>query len=64
MFLSLIGPVEGWTFGLKWTEEEALVICGVFVWAVFAGKTIYNMGYKKEQWAEMFGNSKGKIKTT
>ena len=61
-FLGLIGPVEGWKIGLGWSEEEAIVICAAFVWATFVGKAIYNMGYKKEQWAALFGTSSKKVK--
>lgn len=63
LFLSLIGPVEGWEFGLGWSEEEAFVICTAFVWATFAGKTVYNMGYKKEQWVALLNSTGKKVKT-
>lgn len=63
LLLSLIGPVEGWSFGWGWSEEEALVLCTAFVWIVFAGKAVYHLGNRREQWLEMFRISGKKIKT-
>ena len=63
LLLNLIGPVEGWSFGWGWSEEEALVLCTAFVWIVFAGKAVYHLGNRREQWLEMFRISGKKIKT-
>jgi hypothetical protein len=49
LFLSLIGPVKGWGWGLRWYEEEAIVACMGFVSACFLGRAVYNFGWKREQ---------------
>lgn len=64
LFLSLIGPVQGWQWGLGWSEQEALVACIGVTWALFAMRVVYNMGHKQEQWLELLGlNGAKKIKT-
>ncbi|WWC59550.1 uncharacterized protein I303_102106 [Kwoniella dejecticola CBS 10117] len=62
LFLTLIGPVEGWNTGLGWTENESVVACMVVLWACFTGRAIYNFGYKKEHWLNLLGISQ-EIKT-
>jgi len=65
LFLSLIGPVKGWDFGLGMDEGESVTVCMIVLWGIFAGRAVYNFGYKKEQWMEigMGGRRGGKIKT-
>ncbi|KAK8847466.1 hypothetical protein IAR55_005324 [Kwoniella newhampshirensis] len=62
LFLSLIGPVDGWSFGMGLGEDEAVVLCMGVVWAIFAARAIYNLGYKKEQWLGLLGFGDKKIK--
>nr|XP_031860573.1 uncharacterized protein CI109_003904 [Kwoniella shandongensis]KAA5527645.1 hypothetical protein CI109_003904 [Kwoniella shandongensis] len=64
LFLSLIGPVQGWNFGmgLGVSEDEAVVICMGVVWAIFTLRAVYNFGYKKEQWSSLIGLGEKKIK--
>ena len=64
LFLSLIGPVEGWQWGSKWTEQHALVVCIGFLWAAFTARALYNFGHKAEHWSAMFGlGTSNRIKT-
>jgi hypothetical protein len=63
MFLSMIGPVKGWNWGMKWNDEEAVMACMVFTSICFLGRAIYNFGWKKEQWTQMLGKKERKIKT-
>jgi hypothetical protein len=64
LFLSLLGPVQhGWPYGLGWSEDEAVVACIAFTIVAFVGRAVYNFGYKREQWAQMFGARAKKIKT-
>ncbi|BEI92579.1 uncharacterized protein CcaverHIS019_0502070 [Cutaneotrichosporon cavernicola] len=46
LFLSLIGPVEGWPFGLgmQLSEDAAIVVCAVVAIVSFVGRTVYNLG--------------------
>lgn len=62
LFLAMIGPVDGWAWGVSWSEDEAFGVCFLVTWGVFLGRTIYNMGYRREQWLEMVGAG-GKTKT-
>lgn len=62
LFLTLIGPVQGWEYGLGWTENEAFALCTLFTWAVFTARTVYNLGYKREQWTALLGQG-AKTKT-
>ncbi|WVW78383.1 hypothetical protein I302_100337 [Kwoniella bestiolae CBS 10118] len=63
LFLTLIGPVQGWDYGLGWKENEAVVFCMVVLWGCFTGRAIYNFGYRREQWLEMLGVGGQKKKT-
>ncbi|CAD6578995.1 MAG: hypothetical protein TREMPRED_002331 [Tremellales sp. Tagirdzhanova-0007] len=65
LFLSLIGPVEGWAWGLGMGEEEAVVLCMIVLWVIFAGRAVYNLGYKREHWTRLLRLEGGrkKIKT-
>ncbi|OCF45818.1 hypothetical protein I317_00306 [Kwoniella heveanensis CBS 569] len=63
IFLTLIGPVKGWDHGLGLGEDEAVVACMGILWACFAGRAVYNLGYKKEQWTSMLGLGDKKVKT-
>ncbi|WVQ98124.1 hypothetical protein IAU59_005246 [Kwoniella sp. CBS 9459] len=62
-FLTLIGPVPGWNYGVGLGEDEAVVACMGILWACFAGRAVYNLGYKKEQWTNMLAFGGDKIKT-
>jgi len=62
LFVTLIGPVQGWEYGLGWSEDEAFVLCALFTWGVFTARTVYNLGYKREQWAALLGQG-SKTKT-
>ncbi|WWC68042.1 uncharacterized protein I206_101961 [Kwoniella pini CBS 10737] len=57
LFLTLIGPVEGWNFGLGWEENEGVLACMIVLWICFTGRAIYNFGYEKEHLIELFGKS-------
>jgi hypothetical protein len=59
-FLTLIGPVQGWGMGLGVEEDEAVLICMGLTIAIFCGRAVYNFG---EQWGQVFGGEKRKIKT-
>lgn len=64
LFLSLIGPVQGWNFGLNVGEDEAAIICAVVTSAVFIVRAVYNFGHKGDQWAGLLGlGERRKIKT-
>ncbi|WVF69730.1 hypothetical protein IAT40_004509 [Kwoniella sp. CBS 6097] len=63
IFLTLIGPVSGWGYGLGLGEDEAVVACMGILWACFAGRAIYNLGHKKEQWTSMLRFGGDKLKT-
>ena len=60
VFLSLIGPVKGWGYGLGWKEEEAIVVVAGILWAAFTARTLYNLG---PSWARSFDQSSTKLKT-
>lgn len=62
LFLTLIGPVEGWRFGMGWEEDESVIVCMIAMTIIFALRAIYNFGYKKELWLNMLG-LEGKKKT-
>ncbi|WVQ83305.1 hypothetical protein IAT38_005444 [Cryptococcus sp. DSM 104549] len=62
VFLSLIGPVEGWGVGLGVGEDEAVVLCMAGLIVVFMLRAVYNFGHKRDQWVEMVGLG-GKTKT-
>lgn len=62
LFLTLIGPVEGWGFGMGCEEDESVIVCMIAVTIIFALRAIYNFGYKKELWLNMLG-LEGKKKT-
>ena len=62
LFVTLIGPVQGWEYGLGWSEDEAFALCALFTWAVFTARTVYNMGTTREQWDGLLGKGT-KIKT-
>ncbi|WWC86819.1 uncharacterized protein L201_001698 [Kwoniella dendrophila CBS 6074] len=47
-FLTLIGPVEGWNFGLGLKENEGVIISMIVLWLCFTGRAIYNFGYKQD----------------
>ena len=59
MFLTLIGPVKGWEYGLGWNEEEAIVLVMIFLVMVFEMRTIYNLGS-----TGILGKGGKKIKTS
>jgi len=63
LFLGLIGPVQGWGMGLGVGEDEAVLICAGLTTAIFMGRAVYNFGHKGEQWAQLLGAGKRKIKT-
>ncbi len=64
LFLTLMGPVKGWERGIGIGEDEAVVICMLVLWGIFAGRAVYNLGYRREQWEEMLGEGgRRKIKT-
>lgn len=64
LFLSLIGPVQGWAFGLEVGEDEAAIICAAVTSLIFLGRAVYNFGHRRDQWADMVGlGEKRKIKT-
>lgn len=44
LFLTLIGPVQGWGYGWGMPDGEAIVVCMGVTWALFAGRAIYNLG--------------------
>ena len=44
VFLSLIGPVKGWQYGLGWSEYEAVAACMVLLIGLFVGRAMYNLG--------------------
>ncbi|WVR04686.1 hypothetical protein IAU60_001697 [Kwoniella sp. DSM 27419] len=60
LFLTLIGPVQGWNYGLGIGTNEAVIACMLVLWACFAGRAVYNFGYKREQWMGMLGMSSGR----
>ncbi|KIR68776.1 hypothetical protein I314_01201 [Cryptococcus bacillisporus CA1873] len=62
VFLTLIGPVEGWDFGMGWGEDESVIVCMIGLTIIFALRAVYNFGYKKELWSHMLG-LEGKKKT-
>lgn len=43
LFLSLIGPVQGWPAGMGMSEDAASVVCAVFIWACFVGRALVSM---------------------
>lgn len=45
LFLSLIGPINGWAygFGTKLSQEAAIVVCAVFTSFCFISRTVYNL---------------------
>lgn len=55
LFLTLIGPVEGWGFGMGWGEDESVIVCMTGLTIIFALRAVYNLGYKKELWLNMLG---------
>lgn len=73
LFLSLVGPIQGWgvgwgsvvnilgRFGLdfgkvgRFSEKEAMVICLLVCWAVFALKAVYNLGGSRREWVKLLG---------
>ncbi|ODO08691.1 hypothetical protein L198_00424 [Cryptococcus wingfieldii CBS 7118] len=61
VFLSLIGPVQGWEFGLRWAEYEAVVVCMVGLSVVFALRAVYNFGGGKEVWGQLVEEEKVKV---
>jgi hypothetical protein len=64
LFLSLIGPVNGWPTGLGWSEDAGVIGSVIFTIVAFVARAIYNFGYKKEQWTGLFlGAEPKKIKT-
>ena len=64
LFLSLIGPVQGWDFGLGVGEDEAAIICAAVTSLIFLGRAVYNFGHKGDQWAGLLGlGERRKIKT-
>ncbi|KAK6903645.1 hypothetical protein L486_03216 [Kwoniella mangroviensis CBS 10435] len=63
LFLTLIGPVEGWNIGSGWGEHESVICCMVVLWACFTGRAVYNFGYRRDHWSEMFGVRGEKKKT-
>ena len=64
LFLSLIGPVQGWSLGLGVGEDEAAIICAVVTSSIFLGRAVYNFGHKGDQWAGLLGSGdRRKIKT-
>ncbi|GMK55945.1 hypothetical protein CspeluHIS016_0210010 [Cutaneotrichosporon spelunceum] len=46
LFLSLIGPIEGWPWGLgtQLSEDAAIVVCAAVAILSFVGRTVYNFG--------------------
>lgn len=61
LFLLLIGPVQGWSFGLGVGEDEAVVICAIVTSVIFLGRAVYNFGHEA---GSLFGGAdKRKIKT-
>jgi hypothetical protein len=57
VFLSLIGPVQGWGMGLGVGEDEAVLICAGLTSAIFVARAVYNFGHEAK-----LGGSR-KIKT-
>jgi hypothetical protein len=49
--------------GLGVAEDEAVLICAALTSAIFVGRAVYNFGHKGEQWAQLMGAGKRKIKT-
>lgn len=62
LFCSLIGPVEGWTFGLGCDEDEAVIVCLVVVLVSFIGRAVYNFGHESERWRSIVGKPTGRRK--
>jgi len=46
LFLSLIGPVQGWGMGLGVGEDEAVLICAGLTSFIFLGRAVYNFGHE------------------
>lgn len=48
LFLSLIGPVPGWPWGLgtEYSEATAIVICAFVAIVTFVSRCVYNLGPK------------------
>ena len=46
-------------------EDEAVILCMIVLWGIFAARAVYNFGYKREHWTETLGltGGRGKIKT-
>ena len=59
VFLTLIGPVQGWGMGLGVGEDEAVLACAALTSLIFLGRAVYNFGHE----AQTFGAGKRKIKT-
>lgn len=57
--------MEGWETGLGLREDEAVILCVIVLWGIFAARAVYNFGYKREHWTETLGltGGRGKIKT-
>jgi hypothetical protein len=62
LFLSLIGPVEGWPWGLgtRLSEDAAVVVCAVVAITAFVGRTVYNLGGAVEEPAKKSSKKKAK----
>lgn len=43
LFLSLIGPVKGWPAGVGLSEDAASVVCALFIWVCFVGRSLLSL---------------------
>nr|ODN93718.1 hypothetical protein L204_04902 [Cryptococcus depauperatus CBS 7855] len=55
LFLALIGPVQGWPWGLKMEEGESVVVCMIILSAIFLLRALYNFG------EDIWGTKKRKV---
>lgn len=62
LFLSLIGPVKGWPWGLGThvSEDGAIVVCAIVAIVAFVGRTVYNLGSADDAAATPKRNGKSK----
>ncbi|WRT64696.1 uncharacterized protein IL334_001630 [Kwoniella shivajii] len=60
LFLTLIGPVDGWDYGLGLGEDESVAACVIVLWGCFTARAVYNFGFRKQDWANLFASEEKK----
>ncbi|RXK36296.1 hypothetical protein M231_06432 [Tremella mesenterica] len=63
IFLCLIGPVQGWNYGLGMREDEGTIVCMMLLATLGIARALVNLGPSKEAWRSMLGSSYTRTKT-